>query len=71
MPPMTEEKLRELRLQYQAAYTAYQSCVDALTALSFKGERPSAELLENEAKALRTLNEARALYRDALLEISK
>jgi hypothetical protein len=66
----TEDKLRELRQKYQAAYTAYQSCVDALTELSFKGEKPSAELLAKEAKALRELNETRAAYRDALLEIA-
>jgi hypothetical protein len=70
MPRATEEKLRELRQRYQAAYTAYQSCVDALTDASFRGERPPAELMEKEAKALRELNEARAAYRDALLEIA-
>jgi hypothetical protein len=68
MPPVTEDELRDLRLKYQAAYTAYQSCVDALTALNLKGETPSDELLEMEAKALRELNETRAAYRDALLD---
>lgn len=67
MASETETKLRELRQRYQAAYNAYQSCVDALTAAMKQGG-PSDELLEKEAKALRELNEARAAYRDALLD---
>jgi hypothetical protein len=70
MAGLTEEHLRELRQRYQVAYTAYQSCVDALTKVSFKGEKPSSELWAKEAMALRELNEARAAYRDALLEIA-
>jgi hypothetical protein len=68
MAPPTEATLRDLRQRYQAAYTAYQSCVDALTEMGLKGEKPSDELLQREAKALRELNEARAAYRDALME---
>jgi hypothetical protein len=64
----SEAGLRELRQRYNAAYAAYQSCVDALTEIGLRGEKPSPELLENEAKALRELNEARAAYRDALLK---
>jgi hypothetical protein len=64
----TEDKLLELRQRYKAAYTAYRSCVEALTELNLNGEKPSAELLGKEAKALRELNEARAAYRDALLQ---
>jgi hypothetical protein len=64
----SEAELRELRQRYNAAYTAYQSCVDALTEMGLRGEKPSPELLEKEAKALRDLNEARAAYRDALME---
>jgi hypothetical protein len=70
MPPISEAELRVLRQKYQAAYTAYQSCVDALAALAAKRETPSAELLEKEGKALRELNEARAAYRDALMDIA-
>jgi len=44
------------------------SCVDALTEIGLRGEKPSADLLEKEVKALKELNEARAAYRDALLE---
>ena len=69
MPPISESELRELRQRYQAAYTAYQSCVDALTEIGSRGEKPSDELLHKEAHALRELNEARAAYRDALMEI--
>jgi hypothetical protein len=64
--PVSEDSLRELRQRYNAAYSAYQSCVEALTAASLNGEKPSAELLE-KAKALRELNEARAAYRAALV----
>jgi hypothetical protein len=66
----TEEQLLELRLRYQSAYTAYQSCVDALTEVSIRGERPDPELLRQEAQALRELNEARAAYRDAILRVA-
>jgi hypothetical protein len=70
MPRPTEEQLLELRLRYQSAYTAYQSCVDALTEVSIRGAKPDAELFVKEAKALRELNEARAAYRDALLRVA-
>lgn len=64
-----DEIIRELRQRYQAAYTAYQSCVDALTA-SMKHGGPTDELLEKEAAALRELNEARGAFRDALLDLT-
>jgi hypothetical protein len=60
--------LRDLRQRYNTAYAAYKSCVDAMTELCFKGEKPSADLLEKEAKALRELNGARTAYRNALLD---
>ncbi len=59
MPPVTDERLRELRLRYNTAYTAYQSCVLALNETAMSGKAPSKTLLENEAKALRELTEAR------------
>jgi hypothetical protein len=65
MPPVTEEKLRRLRDTYRVTYTAYMRRVDALTALISKRERAPAELMENEAKALRELHQARGAYRDA------
>ena len=60
MLKIKEAALRGLRLKYNAAYSAYQSCVRALSEVSMAGEAPSAELLENEAKALRELTGARA-----------
>jgi hypothetical protein len=68
--PVSERELRELRLRYEAAYTAYQSCVEALAKAGSQGKRPSAELLQKEAQALRELNEARERYRDALMRIA-
>jgi hypothetical protein len=68
--PISEAELLDLRQKYQAAYTAYQSCVDALAQISLKGEKASAELLASEARALRELNEARERYRDALMQIA-
>jgi hypothetical protein len=65
---MTDRKLRELRLKYNAAYTAYQSCVIALNEAALSGQAPSAELLENEAKSLRELTEARAKLLAAMAE---
>jgi hypothetical protein len=63
--PITDEQLRELRERYRVAYTAYMSCVDALTVLVSKREKAPAELMEKEAKALRELNEARCVPRRA------
>jgi hypothetical protein len=58
-PASKEADLRELRLRYNAAYAAYQSCVMALNEAAMSRQEPSAALLENEAKALRDLTEAR------------
>ena len=69
-PPLTElrahppplaitEELRTLKYKYKIAYEAYRSCVEALTKASSNGDRPSADLLEREAKSLRVLTEAR------------
>jgi hypothetical protein len=70
MPGVTEAELRELRQRYNAAYTAYQSCVLALNEASVSGKGASRDLLENEARALRELTEARERYRDALMQLS-
>ena len=67
MTQFTEVVLRELRQRYQAAYEAYQSCVQALAEIERKGEMPSEELLTKESHALHELNEARDRYRDALI----
>jgi hypothetical protein len=68
MPKATEAALQTLRMRYKAAYTAYQSCVRALTEASMSGALLSKELLENEAKALRELTEARGNLLAAMLE---
>jgi len=68
MPSVTEAQLRELRHRYNAAYAAYQSCVIALNEAAMSGTHPSKELLGNEAKALRELNEARAKLLAAMVD---
>ena len=64
-------KFRELRQRYNAAYTAYQSCVLALNEAAMAGHAPSQELLDAEAKALRELTEARASLLAAMAEIDR
>jgi len=68
MPRLSEASLRELRQRYNAAYTAYQSCVRALTEASASGVAPSADLLTNEGNALRQLTEARAALLAAMAQ---
>ena len=63
---ITEAALRDLRLVYNAAYTAYQACVHALNEATISGTPPSTELFKNEATALRNLTEARAKLLAAL-----
>jgi hypothetical protein len=53
------EEIHTLKIRYKFAYEAYQSCVEALTKASSNGDKPSAELLEKEAKSLTALTEAR------------
>jgi hypothetical protein len=57
---MTPAALQELRMKYTVAYEAYKVCVRALTDAGLNGNKPSAELLANEMKALQRLTEARA-----------
>jgi hypothetical protein len=59
-PSITQAQLQTLRLKYNAAYTAYRSCVDALSKASVDGGTVSPALLKNEAIALRDLTETRA-----------
>jgi hypothetical protein len=59
-PALSEADLRELRLRYNAAYSAYQDCVIALNGQAMSGQAASPELLKKEAEALRELTEARA-----------
>jgi hypothetical protein len=57
--PITQAQLQSLRLKYNTAYTAYRSCVEALSRTSVDGGTPSRDLLEKEAYALRNLTDAR------------
>lgn len=59
-PAPSEADLRELRLRYNAAYSAYQNCVLALNEAAMSGQAAAPDLLKNEAASLRDLTEARA-----------
>jgi hypothetical protein len=59
MPPPADAALQELRLRYQAAYTAYQACARAVAEATMSGELPSPTLLATAAKALDALSETR------------
>jgi hypothetical protein len=58
-PAATEADVRELRMRYNAAYSAYQDCMIALNEAAMSGQPPSKRLLDNESQALRELTEAR------------
>lgn len=68
--PITDAHLVDLRLKYEAAYGAYQSCVVALEASWRGGETPPEPLLERHAAALRHLNLERTRFRDALMQVA-
>jgi hypothetical protein len=67
---ITEAQLVDLRLKYESAYGAYQSCVLELETIWRGGETPPAPLLERHAAALRHLNVERARFRDALMQVA-
>jgi hypothetical protein len=69
--PVTSEKVLTARLKYLAAFTAYRSCIAALSRSGSIGEPPPTLLLEQEAKAHEDLSEARSEYREALLAITR
>ena len=66
--PITDGVLVELRVQYETAYDAYQSSVLKLEETWRAGDQPAPELRARHAELLRGLNEARARYRDALVQ---
>jgi hypothetical protein len=70
MTAITDAALRESRLKYNAAYTAYQSCVIALNEAAMSGKKPSPELLKKESTALRELTEARSRLLAAMAELA-
>jgi len=65
----SDADLRELRLRYNAAYSAYQGCVIALNTAAMTGQPASPELLANEAAALRELTETRATLLAAMAAV--
>jgi hypothetical protein len=68
MPTAKHAAIRFLRMKYQIAHDAHQSCVRALNEAGMSGQLPSAQLLEREAKAARELAEA---SRNLLAEMRK
>ena len=60
MPTPYNAALRALRMKYKAASTAHATCLQALTDAKVRGAPPPQELLEQEAKALGVLKQARA-----------
>jgi hypothetical protein len=71
IPAPSEADLRQLRLRYNAAYSAYQNCVIALNEAAMSGQAASQELLHNEAAALRDLTEARAALLAAMASATR
>jgi hypothetical protein len=63
-------ELRVLLHYYKASYTAYMSCVHALSEAAVKEEWPSADLLGKEERALQQLNYARQALLDALYALT-
>lgn len=63
-----EAALRELRLKYNVAYSASQSCARSLWEARWSGTSPSAELLDHDAKALGELTKARGNLLAAIAE---
>jgi hypothetical protein len=60
MPTPYDAALRTLRMKCKTASEAHAGCIEALAGARRRGELPSRELLEREAKASRAVNEARA-----------
>lgn len=65
---MATSKLRELRLNYKAAYTEYMNCVHALSIASLKGEWLTAKDVAADENAFNSLALARRVLLDELRE---
>jgi hypothetical protein len=63
---VNKKALQKLRLEYKAAFTAYMSSVQALSDADLRRERPSEEVLADEARALQRLLGAREALLKAL-----
>jgi hypothetical protein len=65
LPGLSEADVRTLRMRYNSAYAAYQSCEAAMA-----GQSPSQQLLDSEAAALSELTEARGQLLAAMATIA-
>ena len=63
---MSTSKLRELRLNYKAAFTEYMNCVHSLSIASLKGEELTEEAIAADDKAFEALSDARRVLLDEL-----
>lgn len=68
---MANKDLRELRLEYKAAFTTYMRSVQALSEASQNGELPIAAVLYAERRAFDHLKEVREALLRALQEHTK
>ena len=68
---MMTSKLRELRLNYKAAYTEYMNCVHALSIASLKGEWLTANEIAADERAFNALSFARRILLDELRELTE
>ena len=68
---MATSKLRELRLNYKAAYTEYMNCVHALSIASLKGEWLTAYEMAADERAFDALSFARRILLDELRELTE
>jgi hypothetical protein len=67
---MATKELSELRHKYKMAYTAYLSCVQALSEASHNGVWPSEDVLKQEETALNELKSTRQALLDELYAYS-
>ena len=63
---MIRAELRKVSLKYQTAYTAYMNSVHDMVVASHEGQWPSRDVLEEEERAMKTLNLTRRSLLDAL-----
>jgi hypothetical protein len=66
--PDTNEKLRALRMKYNAAYAAHQALAMQLAEAAMAGARPSDALQDGEKRAALELAEARENLRVAMAD---
>ncbi len=65
---MPTKKIRDLRHEYKAAYTAYMTSVQVLSDAGLTGALPSIEMLSQEKHAFNEISAARKALLDALAE---